>query len=468
MKEYFDSSSDQKDNIELIRRFENMLARGELYFFETDEFIEIAEHYLVQNKIPKAQEVLEIAQSQHPMSFELKILEAEILAVNNRTAEALRILDTVELIESSNTDVYLTRSNIYRQMGNFEASYSQLQNTLHLADGDEVDEYYQVMAFDLVALDRHKEAIIFYKRLLKRSKKNEEFLIDLDQTYAFLDENEDWIDYLKAYVDENPYSNIAWFCLGNAFTRIELLEKAYEAYEFSYLIDDGELAMENMGHTLIQLGKYGKAIELYKGEKSDDQLSIIEHFYIAECYEKLNDFIAAESQYRKALEKDNQMSATWLGVGLALDHQGKVKEALPYIQKAISLDDQNAEFWYVLAEVYDKLDEIVLASEAFETVLSLSYNEVDVFLDYSSFLFKNDLIDEANEIVERGFIKHPNSAEIYYRFVAYLIMNNQLADAIEFLEKALELDSSKLNQLIEFCPDSLNSHEVLATIEKFK
>ena len=68
---------------ELIDRFEVMLANNERYFFDVDQFEEIAEHYYLMGDYKQAINVLEIAQEQHPQSSTFALLRAHYLVDMN-------------------------------------------------------------------------------------------------------------------------------------------------------------------------------------------------------------------------------------------------------------------------------------------------------------------------------------------------------------------------------------------------
>ncbi|MBK6752904.1 MAG: hypothetical protein IPG69_04795 [Flavobacteriales bacterium] len=69
----------EDDRTEYVQRFEDMLSRNDHYFFDVEEFELIIEHYLDNNDLKKARQVLDYARQQHPGSVDLLFCEAQVL-----------------------------------------------------------------------------------------------------------------------------------------------------------------------------------------------------------------------------------------------------------------------------------------------------------------------------------------------------------------------------------------------------
>ena len=89
-----------------IERFEAMLHRNDHYFFDVEEFEIIIEHYLEQNDLRKAREVLTYAHQQHPGSMDLKFCEAHVLISMGKLNRDLDDLYPIVNMEPNNEDVH--------------------------------------------------------------------------------------------------------------------------------------------------------------------------------------------------------------------------------------------------------------------------------------------------------------------------------------------------------------------------
>ncbi|MFN6114838.1 MAG: tetratricopeptide repeat protein, partial [Flavobacteriales bacterium] len=82
-----------EDQQSCVQRYEAMLHSNGHYFFDVEEFELIIDHYLEQNELRRAQEVLEYARQQHPGSLDLLFSEANVLIGQGKLNKALEVLD---------------------------------------------------------------------------------------------------------------------------------------------------------------------------------------------------------------------------------------------------------------------------------------------------------------------------------------------------------------------------------------
>ena len=111
-----------------------MLKTDDVYFFDAEDFEDIIHHYLNNGKIALAKKAIKIGLQQHPDSIQLKLLDIEVLVFENNLDEAELLLDKLQLLDSSNEEIYIQRANIYSKKDNHEAAINLLYKALELAD----------------------------------------------------------------------------------------------------------------------------------------------------------------------------------------------------------------------------------------------------------------------------------------------------------------------------------------------
>ncbi|WGU71010.1 hypothetical protein QIU18_03065 [Capnocytophaga canimorsus] len=114
--------SGEEENYAVLR-FESMLKKNHVFFFEVEEFEEIIGHYLDLGKMNKAKHALGIGLQQHPMATSLKLLQVEILIFEDQLKEASVILEQLFVLEPSNSEVYVQQANLYSKLKNHQKSY---------------------------------------------------------------------------------------------------------------------------------------------------------------------------------------------------------------------------------------------------------------------------------------------------------------------------------------------------------
>ncbi|WP_372370001.1 protein kinase [Candidatus Uabimicrobium sp. HlEnr_7] len=97
---------------------------------------------------------------------------------------------------------------------------------------------------------------------------------------------------------------------------------------------------------LERLGKYEEAISLLKTFVSSENHSAKDHFNLGKCYLYLRKFKSAQEAFEKGCSLFESNHALKLGLGLAMAHRGKVKEAQEHFEKMVV--EKNDDFWATL------------------------------------------------------------------------------------------------------------------------
>ncbi len=467
MNEEFESffSPNQESN-ELIARYENMVAAGEQFFFDVEEFEELIVYYMEERSSQQAFEVLHMAKSQHPSTNDLVLREAELLATTGRFQDALNALAGLEEIEKWNIDLFLTKSSILSQIGRNEQAVEVLEHTIDIAPDDEKDEICINLAFEYQNLNKPDKAVEALKQALHFNPENEEALYELAYCFEQVGDELAAIETFQEFIDNAPYSHHAWYCLGNVYMQVGALEKALEAYDYSIVIqEDFPSGHFNKALCLLQLELYEQAIEQFHESLKYELIDSVCLFYIAECHFKLNNLRRAEVYYKKAIQKDERLTDAWIGMAAVLQEEGRTIEALHHVRQALNLDDKNAENWFLYAEMQVNLGFFEDAFSAYEKAIELGYTKLAIWLNYSDVLFQEERMDECQEVMERAFDSAPKESELYYRYTAYLLAQNLQDEALGFLALGLEINKERVNQLFHYYPEAFQYDSVIELIE---
>ncbi len=107
---------DEPALLDLIRKFEDMVKRGEQSFFDVDELEVVIEHYMELRETRKAKAALQYAAQLYPNHLSLKLRHAQILANNGQPVKSVPILRELLAIEPHNEEVHLTLGSVYSHM----------------------------------------------------------------------------------------------------------------------------------------------------------------------------------------------------------------------------------------------------------------------------------------------------------------------------------------------------------------
>src|SRR5665811_115537 len=96
--------------------------------------------------------------------------------------------------------------------------------------------------------------------------------------------------YYNDYLDIDTFNHLVWFNLGTVYNKSENQEKAIEAYEFSYALNDSfHMALFNIGNALANVGKFNEAIKKYNDFLEIEPENDDAFCYIGECFLNLEE-----------------------------------------------------------------------------------------------------------------------------------------------------------------------------------
>jgi len=236
----------------LVHRFEEALEDNHAPYFDVEEFEEIIDYYDSAMNKPKLVIALRTAQTIHPYHIQFKIHDAQLLIVNKRYGQALNLLNNLLEIEPENTAILQNLAFVHSQMGKHTQAID-----LHLKSiekGIDPTEAYNLIAYEYQSVQQYSKAIDYLKLSLEVSPEDEGSLYELLFCYEIDNRMEESLAFFTHFVDENPYSFVAWFNLGITYSNLGLYEKAIEAYDYVLAIDDSySSAYFNKANALIFL-----------------------------------------------------------------------------------------------------------------------------------------------------------------------------------------------------------------------
>ena len=198
-----------------ITKFESMLKTDDVYFFDAEDFEDIIHHYLNNGKISLAKKGIKIGLQQHPDSTELKLLQVEVMVFENNLSAAEKLLDELQSLDASNEEIYIQRANILSKNDNHEGAIMLLQQALNLST-DNVD-IYSLLGMEYLFLDDFKLAKKSFMKCVDFDEADYSSLYNVIYCFEYLEDFDGAITYLNAYLEDNPYCEVAWHQLGKQY-----------------------------------------------------------------------------------------------------------------------------------------------------------------------------------------------------------------------------------------------------------
>ncbi len=450
-----------------ISKFESMLKTDDVYFFDSEDFEEIIHHYLNNGKISLGKKAIQIGLEQHPNSLELKLLQVEVLAFEDKFEAAEKLLDEIQDIDALNEEIYIQRANIQSKQDNHQAAVNLLLDALHLTD--DTFDIHSLLGMEYLFMDDHERAKLSFMKCVEYDESDYSSLYNVIYCFEFLEDFDGAIHYLNDYLERNPYCEVAWHQLGKMYYAMDMFQEALTAFDFAVISDDSFIgAYFEKGKVLEKLGRYNEAIENYEATISMEDPTSHAFLRLGKCHEKLGNYDLAKYYYYHTVHEDPLLDKGWLAITDFHFRQKNHEKALYYINKAINIDGENPLYWKKAAKIYFALDNLDEADFAYKQTVDLGNYELDTWKNWAEVLKRMGDLNSAIQVLIQGLEFYPDSAKLTYKLAGIYLKNNDVTGAKKTLADAMKMDLDKLELFDEEFPEFSEVKWVKALVSKIK
>ncbi len=450
-----------------LTKFESMLKTNSVYFFDLVEFEEIILHYLDTGKHSLAKKAVKLGLEQHPTSVDLKLLEVEILIFDNKLEKAAQLVKKIEAIDPNNDEVYIQKATILSKGGAHKEAIENLKIALKHTN-DKVD-IWSLMGMEYLYLDDFENARLNFAKCIDVDFEDYSALYNVVYCFDMEKDHEQAIKYLNAYINRNPYCEVAWHQLGRQYFILNMFKEALTSFDYAVLIDESFIGgYLEKAKTLEQLGRFDEAIENYLITLELDDPTAFAYVRIGECYDKLGELETAISYYKKAVHEDPLLDKGWVLLTHSYYLQKDYQKALYYINKALKIDDENALYWRKYAEINIKLNFYEEAVSAFQKCLMLKDEDVEIFIALSDVLAFIGEYNDALAVLFTAQKIYKKFAEIEYRLAGLFFILSKENHGIAHLKNGLAIDFEYHSIIKELYPTVFEHPRVQKLLADFK
>ncbi len=450
-----------------LSKFESMLKTDNVYFFDATEFADIIQHYLNIGKHSLANKAVELGLEQHPDSVDLKLMKVELLVFENLLEEAVALLSAIEAVEPNNEEVFIQKATILSKERKHQGAIKFLKQSLEYID-DPVDVW-AMIGMEYMYLDDYDNALSYFAKCIDVDYEDYSSLYNIVYCFEIKEDYKGCVRFLNAYLEDNPYSEIAWHQLGRQYFELKMYKEALTSFDYAVLIDEGFIGgYLEKAKTLEELNKHEEAIGNYLITLELDDPTAYVYIRIGECHEKLELFDAAIKYYKKAAYEDPLLDRAWLLLSEASKKINDNHKALYYINKALQIDDGNTLYWKVYADINIKLDFYDDAIKAFYKCLDLGGDTIDVYIALADVLLFIGDYNEALKLLIKVKKDYKDCAEIEYRLCGLFMLLDKKDYSLLHLKTALTLDFEYHHVIKDLFPLVFDTEEVKSLIKDFK
>lgn len=456
---------DEEDYNLSLSKFESMLKTNKVFFFDSEEFEEIILHYLDMGKANLAKKALKLGLEQHPKSTGLKLVQVEMLVYDDKLEIAEKLLNELYAIEPTNEEIFIQKANIYSKKDNHVKAVELLEEALKYTE--DLADVYNLIGMEYLFMDNLEKAKENFKSCLEVDIEDQSALYNVVYCYEFLDQNAEAIEYLKTYIDRNPYSEIAWHQQGRLYYGLKDYVNAVRAFEYATYIDEEFMGafMEN-GKALERLKRYEDAIENYQRTIDLDDPTSYALLRIGKCHEKLGNKAEALKYFNKTVHEDPLLDKGWIAITDFYVHQKNFQKALFYVNKALAIDDQNRAYWKRFATINKAMDFYEEAELGFRKAVEFGDDHLDTWLFWVDILQFLGEFDSAVMTSLQATEFFPEEYQIEYRLAGFYFMLNDTEKGTFHLSNALRLNFNNHTLLEELFPTVWTIKKVQSLIKK--
>jgi len=456
---------DEEDYNLSLSKFESMLKTNKVFFFDSEEFEEIILHYLDMGKANLAKKALKLGLEQHPKSTGLKLVQVEMLVYDDKLEIAEKMLNELYAIEPTNEEIFIQKANIYSKRDNHVKAVELLQEALKYTE--DLADVYNLIGMEYLFMDNLEKAKENFKSCLEVDIEDQSALYNVVYCYEFLDQNAEAIEYIKTYIDRNPYSEIAWHQQGRLYYGLKDYVNAVHAFEYATYIDEEFMGafMEN-GKALERLKRYEDAIENYQRTIDLDDPTSYALLRIGKCHEKLGNKAEALKYFNKTVHEDPLLDKGWIAITDFYVRQKNFQKALFYVNKALAIDDQNRAYWKRFATINKAMNFYEEAELGFRKAVEFGDDHLDTWLFWIDILQFLGEFDSAVMTSLQATEFFPEEYQIEYRLAGFYFMLNDTEKGTFHLSNALRLNFNNHTLLEELFPTVWTNKKVQSLIKK--
>lgn len=406
---------------------------GKSIYFDPDEFAILADYYNDFGDISEAEHIVKSGLEIHPMSSQLMIVNAKLLAGNMQYQEAYDYLLGIAEDEN-NIDYLLVKIECLLNLDQLEQANEVLDSVLQGTEVTDEDLYTFLTEVGYLYNDveLYDVAILLLEKACEVDNEDLDVLIDLSFAYEMLDNFEKAIGINNSILDINPYSFDGWVNLGKLHSMTQDYEKSLEAFDFALTIDDSDVNVLKMKALTLYLNdNVEEAVRIFRecldNSPDDDSLydSLLEGYEVMEQYDVMLELIA---------EKESKFGPE--GILMKRAHiylsQDKYEEAQEVFEKVPNNEKDTLEYYILEGELAIYNEDFATAEKAYMLAIIASPDDEMIVDKLANISMDLDKYEKAAEYLEQLMLLNPDfpSAKARLAFLRFEIGAKEPFDEI--------------------------------------
>lgn len=454
---------------ELLHQYENLKSGKSHSFLEEEAFEKIIDYFDEKEDLAKALEATEFAIERYAYSSSLLLKRADLLIAAKRYKEALHYLQQAEVLDTSDINLYILKTDAYLALDRQEKAAAVLEAALDHFEGEEKLELLFELADVYDDYENFDKVFDCLKLVLEIDPNNEEALYKICFWTDFTGRNEEGIKLHQEIIEQYPYNELAWFNLAAAYQGIKLYEKAIDAYQYATVIDEKfDYAWRNMGDAYLRLRRYKEAIEALQKVLELARPEDVIYEAIGHCYDKLHNYAQARFHYRKATHLNQDNSQLFFKIAVTYMNEGVWESAVKNLETAMRIHRTQPEYNLAMGQCYMEMGNIEMAVQYFGNVVRTKPKNIYGWIELLKCLYKTNCFEEGAEYVNHALEMTGRKTIFLFYKSAFLLALGKGKEAVLQLEMGMEKNPKLVKKLVDLNPSILQNQLMVDVIAKFK
>ncbi len=405
---------------ELLRSFEAAQAEGKSIYMDADQFADIANWYINEEKYDEAQQAIEYGLQLHPNNTKI-LLEHALLYLDSRNYDkAKEVIE--EIAEPDLTEVKLFQAEILLNEGQLSAANTVI-NSIQFEDKPE-EEVVSCIIRLYLEMGFPQYCIEWVQKTIEQFGESKLLTESLAYCYSFSDKDAGKAIVLyNKLLDGDPYSAKFWTEIAKCHFLKEDYSEALDATDFALAIDTtyGE-AYCVRANTQIQLNNIEEATLLY--EKAIAYNGIAPYFayvFLGLSFVNEQKWQEGVNYLEKALntitcEEDPEILYSGIYSNLALCYCkiNDLEKAEIMCKRSMKLEPFSAHTFIIVGLTNMAKGNMESAAEAFDRAVEID-NSIEAYIQIGDYAFDYQYYDYARQLFEKAFEMDPDYAGLCQR-----------------------------------------------------
>ena len=460
---------DRDELRELLEQFNNLKTGKPNSYIEEESFERIIDYFDEKEQLPQALEVSDYGIRQYPYSAVLLLKKADLLIAMQKYKEALFILEQAELLDRTDTNLYILKTDAYLALDQQQKAAAVLESALDDFEGEEKIDLLFELADVYDDYENFEKVFDCLKMILELEPNNEEALYKICFWTDFTGRNEEGIRLHQKIIDDFPFNELAWFNLAAAYQGLKLYEKSIDAYQYAVAIDEKfDYAWRNMGDAYIRLRRHKEAVEVLEKVLELARPEDVIYEAIGHCYDKMGNYAQARFHYRKATHLNQDDSQLYYKIACTYMNEGTWDSAIKNLDIAMRIHRLQPEYNLAMGQCYVELNKLDDAITYFGNVVRVRPKNLNGWIELLKCLYKAELFDDALEYSGFAFEQTDGKPIFLFYKSVMLFASGRSKEALLFLEQGMAKNPKLIKKFIEINPSLLQNQGVVDIIARFK